>query len=187
MHVVRMALAACGVAVIALVGTVPVSTQGGSEYTYDIVFSGDDKVCVGNVGTVNVQWITSRDVTRSRWSADGVDEPEAAFEGATSGSDSRTFSSESEGTFLIGFALWHHTQGRQASNSILVTVEECLDAGCPAAPAIANEYLDELGHTGNRGYIISDVAAAMTAGQFGADSCDPSYAEAVRAFVDLVR
>jgi hypothetical protein len=64
------------------------------------------------------------------------------------------------------------------------SVEDC-DA--PAAPAVANAYLDSIGFKGSRGAINSAIAQHMTAGaRFdGIDKCNVmAYRAAVIAFVD---
>jgi hypothetical protein len=181
--VTRLAFGVCAAAAVAAITTAPVSTQQ-PPFSATITMTGDAEVCVGEVGNVFVDWSTNRDVTRSQWSVGASIEPEQAVSGS-SGSDSRTFSSTETGLFQIEFALRHHMQSdRVASESFAVTVSACADEDCDAAPAVANAYLDELAYEGGRGWINSSVAAAMSAGQFGDDKCDLSYADLVRAFVD---
>jgi hypothetical protein len=181
--VIRTAAGLCAAAVLTLVTTAPVSTQQ-PPFEATITLTGDAEVCVGEVGAVYVDWSTNRDVTRSQWSVGADVEPEGEVSGS-SGSDSRTFSSTEEGQFTIRFALRHHTQSdRGASEEFQVTVVACLTDDCPAAPAVANDYLDGIGYSDGRGWIINQVAAAMNAGLFGDDTCDPSYAELVHAFVE---
>lgn len=73
-------------------------------------------------------------------------------------------------------------------SALSVTVTNCeLASGCKAAPAVANEYLDIKGFTGNRGDIIKSVAQHMTQeSRFdGIEQCDVErYRAAVIAFVD---
>jgi hypothetical protein len=71
--------------------------------------------------------------------------------------------------------------------ALALTVENCA-VDCPAAPAVANSYLDSISFAGGRGDIIRLVADHMTQGaRFdGIAPCEEGYAEAVIAFVDAL-
>jgi hypothetical protein len=88
------------------------------------------------------------------------------------------------------FHATHGNAGNPFVHSGSVTANYLIQTICeePDAPAIANAYLRELGVT-NRNHIntiIPEVAHAMNAGQFGDNPCSPGYAEAVRAFVQVL-
>ena len=89
-------------------------------------------------------------------------------------------SNDTPGSF--GPSGWTNAGGNQT-----VTVNNCVVVlDCPAAPAVANAYLDSIHFTGGRGAIINLVAQHMTQGARFDDisPCDlANYRNAVIAFV----
>jgi hypothetical protein len=112
-------------------------------------------------------------VTHSQWL---LDERNVATQGpgmGTSGSDSRTFVFDEPGDVDVSFRVWHQTQSaREASETFTIEVSAC-DDDCPAAPTLANAYLNYIGYSGERGALISAVATAIVAGEFGTDNLWP--------------
>lgn len=178
-----MALAIC----LALAGA---ALGGPPAFEATIDITGDLVIAPGETTTLTAAWSTNRDVTRYEWTvtdeADNIVVGTAAisFDGASAGSFPFSFTSLVAGQYVVSFSIWHHNQSdRDASASVTVTV---VDEECPAAPAIANAYLDSLAFTEGRGDIIRAVTEEMSPGNMfhGYSKCDPQYADEVIAFVD---
>jgi hypothetical protein len=110
------------VASILAMCVVPVSACPVFEGTVDI--SGNTNIMVGESTTLTADWTTNIGVTRGEWFVDGVGQG-VENTGGCAGSSSMTFSSETEGSYVIAFAIWHHTQpGRYAIGVTVVTVSK---------------------------------------------------------------
>ena len=180
-----------GIAVIttalALFSVAPVVAQGPPPFSASIGITAnpDFVLCVGETINLTALWTTNRDITREEWKIDGVSQGAISIPGATGGSSSYSFTGNSAGTFSIAYHIWHHVQPRTAMEVVTVTVNQC-DNDCPAAPAIANEYLRDKGIRTNdpvHREVIEEITHVMH-DQFGFDPCRPGYADEVEAYID---
>jgi ABC-type glycerol-3-phosphate transport system substrate-binding protein len=171
------------------------AASGQPAFTASINISGTTTISVGQSTTLTATWTTNKDVTRSEWSIGTTGQGQVSFAGATSGTSTFTFTPTAPGTYCICFEIWHHADprgsghgvtNRWAKECVTITVTEA--AECPAAPAIANAYLDSIGFTGGRGWIISAVTEEMGPGNdfHGYSKCDAEYAPEVIDFVDYL-
>ena len=151
-----------------------------------ITANADLAMCVGETINLEALWTTNKDVTREEWKIDGISQGVTSIPGASSGSSDFDFTGNSVGTFLIAYHIWHHVQDRTATEMVTVTVNQCDNDNCPAAPAIANEYLQDKGirpNTALHREIIEEIAHVMH-DEFGFDPCRPGYADDVEAYID---
>jgi len=173
---------------LTLFSVTPVVAQGGPPFTASIAITGnpDLELCVGETVDLSALWTTSRDVTREEWLIGGASQGAVSIPGASAGGSNFSFTGNSVGTFLIGYHIWHHIQGRNATQVATVTVSQCGDNDCPAAPAIANQYLKEQGIPANdprHRAIVEEIAHVMHA-EFGFDPCVAGYADDVKSYID---
>ena len=180
-----------GVAVITtaltLFSVAPLVAQGPPPFSASIAITAnpDFVLCVGETINLTALWTTNRDITREEWKIDGLSQGVISLPGATGGSSSYSFTGNSGGTFSIAYHIWHHVQPRTATEVVTVTVNQC-DNDCPAAPAIANQYLRDKGIRPNdplHREIIEEIAHVMH-DQFGFDPCRPGYGDEVEAYID---
>jgi len=170
--------------VLALVLTSGVSA---ADFVGSVTLPADFSIYVGETTTITGTWATNKDFTRYQWSLDGVagtimEIPEAE---KLAGSRGYLFTGAATGTFEVCLSVWHHTQtDRTASDCVTITVLAPVQ-DYPAAPAIANAYLDSIGFTGARGEIIKAVTEEMKPGNdfHGIAIDEPGYKEEVIAFV----
>lgn len=99
----------------------------GREFEATIEIDGDLEITVGETTTLTATWSTNgKDVTRYEWSVNGEGQGEVTLEGASSGTSTFDFSSNTAGTFTITFTIWHHVQreknGWVASAFVIVVV-----------------------------------------------------------------
>ncbi len=95
----------------------------------DISISGDTEIVVGESTILTASWTTNRDVTRLKWTVDGIEQYSGIItEGAQrqAGSSTFTFIGVEEGTYQMCFMIWHHATGWNAS--------ECKTVQVTAAP-----------------------------------------------------
>src|SRR4030095_4405960 len=130
-------------AALTLFPVAPVAAQGPPPFTASMSITADPDfvLCVGETINLAALWTTNRDVTREEWKIDGISQGVTSISGASAGSSGFDFTGYHVGTFSIAYHIWHHVQPRTATETVTVTVNQCDDNDCPAAPAIANEYL----------------------------------------------
>lgn len=172
---------------------------GPPEFSADIEITsatGEFEVEEGQTLLLTATWSTNeQDVTDESWSVDGsVKQTDGIPEGEREAGVSTFVFDATElepGDYQVCFHIWHHTQThRDATECVTITVLP-VDEECPAAPAIANAYLDSIGFTDGRGDIITAVTDQMglRASFQGIEKCidgepNPAYQEAVIDFVD---
>jgi len=154
------------------------------------------ELCVGDSVTFTADYGTNKDVTRMEWSVDGFRQgvqtiPDGSLRQL--GSDSFEFTPDSPGTYTLSFRIWHHAQSsRDIQEDVTVNVTSCAvvpygGLACPAAPAIAGEYLRNVKamrpNDPRYSEIIEEIAHVMH-DDFGYDPCAPGYADEVKYFID---
>ncbi|HZI50967.1 MAG TPA: hypothetical protein VFE29_04035 [Terriglobia bacterium] len=172
---------------LTLFSVAPVVAQGPPPFSANIVITAnpDFVLCVGETISLTALWTANRDVTREEWKIDGTSQGATSIPGATSGQSSFNFTGSTAGTFSIAYHIWHHVQPRTDTEVVTVTVNPC-DNDCPAAPAIANQYLRDKGIRPNdplHREVIEEIAHIMH-DEFGFDPCRPGYADDVEAYID---
>lgn len=172
---------------LTLSSVAPAVAQGPPPFSASIGITADPDLvlCVGETIDLTAFWTTNRDVTREEWKIDGISQAVISMPGATGGSSSFNFTGDSMGTFSIAYHIWHHVQPRTATEVVTVTVNQC-DNDCPAAPAIANQYLRDKGIRPSdplHREIIEEIAHVMH-DEFGFDPCRQGYADDVEAYID---
>ena len=179
-----------------------VTSQPDFDATIDI--TGELEVQVGVSTILRATWSTNnQDVNREEWSVLDKDQADVEMEGtgtvhiegASEGESTFVFNAAElePGNYQVCFRIWHHQQTqRDATERVTITVIVADDEEeCPAAPAIANAYLNSLGITGLiRGEVIKAVTKEMTPGNDfqGQPKCNnggpnPAYKEAVETFL----
>jgi hypothetical protein len=163
--------------------------------------AGDTELVVGESTTITAAFHTNRAVTRESWAVDGivVQGPNATTSGtgADAAADSSfLFNATTPGFHEVCYRIWHHTQlitdGRDAHNCVTIHVTAPPPTeDCPAAPAVANHYLNELDIKGqDRDQYSQQVAQEMAKNDppnfHGYAPCDAGYVPEVRAFVDTL-
>jgi len=181
------AAAAAMILALTLFSVAPAAAQGPPPFTASIAITAnpDLVLCVGETVNLAALWTTNRDVTREEWKIDGVSQGLTSIPGASSGSSIFDFTGSTVGTFSIAYHIWHHVQARSATEVVTVTVNQC-GGDCPAAPAIANEYLRDKGVRPSdplHREIIEEIAHVMH-DEFGNDPCRRGYADAVESYID---
>jgi hypothetical protein len=166
----------------------PTVAQGPPPFTASIAITADPDLvmCVGETINLTALWTTNRDVTREEWKIDGLSQGAASIPGASNGSSNFDFTGSVVGTFSIAYHIWHHVQPRTATEVVTVTVNQCGGGDCPAAPAIANQYLRDKGIRASdplHREIIEEIAHVMH-DEFGFDPCRSGYADDVEAYID---
>lgn len=189
-NIAGLALAALA-AVGLTFGIVTTVTGQPPDFTGSVTLDQDLQLCLGDTTTLTANYTASRDVTKKQWYINGV--PQGLVENIPdgqkqAGSDTFEFTPTGTGVFTISFRVWHHQQSdRTAQEEVVVTVVDCTEQDCPAAPAIANAYLKNVkGLRPNdplHSEIIQEIAHVMHE-EFGNDPCAPGYADDVEAYID---
>lgn len=185
--ILGLPLVAVMTSALTLLSVAPAVAQGPPPFASSIAITANPnlELCVGETVDLSALWTTNRDVTRQEWKVDGISQGAVTIPGATAGSGNFSFTGNSAGTFSVAFHIWHHTQGRHGTEEVTVSVNECL-TDCPAAPAIANQYLRDKGIRANdplHREIIEEIAHVMH-DEFGFDPCRPGYPDDVEAYID---
>jgi len=107
-------------------GVSPSNGKGGPPaVAADISISGDTEIVVGESTILTASWTTNRDITRLKWTVNGVEQYSGIIaEGAQrqAGSSTFTFIGVEEGTYQVCFMVWHHATGWNASECETVQV-----------------------------------------------------------------
>ena len=192
-NIAGLVLAAIVAVALGFWGTTPATgAQPPFSATINVTPNLDVQVCLGETLTLTANYTTNRDVTRREWYVNGVGQGVETIPAGqnSAGSDTFDFIPPGTGVYVIAFRIWHHNANqadRDAREEVTVTVTDCSDNDCPAAPAIANAYLrDVKGLRPNdplHREIIEEIAHVMHS-EFGYDPCAPGYAQDVESYID---
>ena len=95
-----------------------------AEFEGTVTITGDLDITVGETTTLTATWSTNKDITRGEWTVAGVPQGEMTIDDPykLSGSTTIDFYGAAVGDYIISFHIWHHTQGRDVTESVTVHV-----------------------------------------------------------------